>query len=118
MEVNEKLAIGREHAGFVVRNGTFGTKFLDDLLGLGLGDTTVLRDYLAEDSVDFSCHVCGITAHVKVGFLKKKLIDFFGVLLESVLDINLLWSFSRKCGDEGEFISQSFLVLLQKRSVS
>lgn len=93
------VLIGRSHA-------------LHDLLSLRLGNTSLLSHDLAQNSVDFAGHVGCVTTDVEVGFLQEQLVDFFGVLLQSVLNIYLLGTFAGEGGDEGKFVAEGFFVFL------
>jgi len=84
----------------------------DNLLRLRLGDAALLSHDLGQHGVDFPRHVRCVAADVEIGFLLEELVDFFGVLLEAVLHVNLVRAFAGEGGDEGEFIAEGFFVLL------
>jgi hypothetical protein len=90
---------------------------LHNFLRLRLRDSPLLSHNLRKHRVHLSCHVRSITTHVEIGFLEEQLIDFFGVLLESVLDVDFLGAFAREGGDEGEFVAEGFFVGLFKVSL-
>jgi hypothetical protein len=89
-----------------------GPHTLDNFLCLRLWNSALLSHDLRQHGVDFSCHVRGVTAHVEVSFLLEQLVDFFGVLLEPVLDVDFARSFTGEGGDEGEFVAEDFFVFL------
>lgn len=85
---------------------------LDNLLTLGLRHATLLGNNLSEERVDFTCHVGGITADVKVGLLLKQLVDLLGPLLKAMLDVNLLRAVTGEGCDQLELVAQNVLEVL------
>lgn len=70
---------------------------------------------MTDDGIDFTGHVCRVAADVEVCFLQKKFVDFIGVLLQAVLYVNLLRSFTGKSSDEFEAVAKvCFVLLLEK----
>ena len=83
-----------------------------DLLTLLLRYAALLGHYLAEDVADLPCHVSGVTADVEVRLLLQQLVDLIRALGETVLDVDLLGSVSRKGGDDLEGVAEVFAPLL------
>lgn len=71
-----------------------GTHRLDDLLALGLGDASLLRNDLTKDGVDLTSHVRCVTADVKVRLLQQQVVDLGCTLPETVLYVDLVWTLS------------------------
>jgi hypothetical protein len=67
---------------------------LHNLFRLGFRYAPLLRDYLGEECVDFSCHVSSVTADIEVRLLLKELVELFREFFNLVLNVNLLWTFS------------------------
>ena len=95
---------------------------LDGLLALLLRYTTLFGDDLGEDVIDFACHVGSITTDVEVCLLLEELVDFFCSLLQSVLDVDFLWSVTGEGGDDLEVIAEVLLeclrIFISQRSIS
>lgn len=85
---------------------------LDNLLRLRLGDAALLSHDLRQHGVDFPRHVRCVTTDVEIGFLLEELVNFFGVFLEAVLDVDFVGAFAGEGGDEGEFVAEGVFVLL------
>lgn len=85
---------------------------LDHLVGPLGGETTLLGDDLAEDEVDFTGHVGGITADVEVGLLLEEAAHQVGVLTQTVLDVHLLGGFTGEGSNDLELVSKLLLVSL------
>lgn len=90
---------------------------LDDFLGLGLRNATLLRYYLSQDRVDLASHVGRITADVDVSLLGQELVDLLSPLLQAVLDVDFFGTLSRKSGDKLELVAKNLLVFLNKIKV-
>jgi len=74
----------------------------------------MLGNDATHDRVDLTGHVGSITADVKVSLLLKQSVDLCCVLLEPVLDVNLLITFTRECSNELEVVAKILLVLLRR----
>lgn len=73
-----------------------------------------MRDDLAKHKVDFTRHVGGVTADVKVSLLLQEAAHQIGVFTQSVLNIHLLGSFTRKRSNDLKLVPKLFLVGLLK----
>lgn len=82
-----------------------GSHVLDNLLTLGFRNAPLFGNNLAQNCVDFSSHIGCISTDINVCFLLKEFVDFLGPFFKTVLNINLLAPFSRKCGDQFEFVT-------------
>jgi hypothetical protein len=71
-----------------------GSHVLDDLFGLCFCDTAVFGQDLSQNGVDFTSHVGGVATDVEVGLLLNEFVNLLAALLETVLDVNLLGTFS------------------------
>lgn len=71
-----------------------GPHVLDNLLGLLFSDAAVLGQDLAQDGIDFACHVGSVAADIEVSLLLQKFVDLLAPVLETVLDVDLLGTFS------------------------
>jgi hypothetical protein len=91
---------------------TSRTHSLDNLLALRLRHTPLLRDNLRQHNIDLPCHVRCITADVEVCLLLQELVNFLGVFLEAVLDVDFAWSFAGESGDELKFVAEGVLIFL------
>lgn len=89
---------------------------LDHLLALLRGHAPLLGDDVAEHQVDFAGHVGRVTADVEVGLLLEQLADKLGVLLQTVLDVDLLGPLAREGGDDLQRVTKLILVGLKERS--
>lgn len=85
---------------------------LDNLLGLGLGNASLLGNDVAQDGVNLARHVGGVTADVEIGLLLKELVDLLSSFLETVLDVDLLGTIAGEGGDELEVIAEDLLGFL------
>ena len=72
----------------------------------------MLRHDFPEDGVYFSSHIGGVTADVEVSLLQEELVDFFGVLLQSVLDVDFVGALAGEGCDKGEFVAKDLFVFL------
>lgn len=88
---------------------------LDNLFSFLLVDASLFGNDLAQNLIDLSSHMSGITANVEVGLLLEKLIDQFSILFDLVLHVDLLCLFSREGVEDGEFVAKGFLVFLSIR---
>lgn len=91
---------------------TSRTHSLDNLLTLRLWYTPLLSNNLRQHDIDLSCHVRRITTDVEVCLLLQELVDFLGVFLEAVLDVDFAWPIAREGSDELEFVAEGILVFL------
>lgn len=87
---------------------------LDNFLRLGLWDAPFPSNDLDQDSVDLARHMGSVATDIEVRLLFQKLVDLFGALLQSVLDIDLLGIFARECRHELKFVAQILLGFLQR----
>jgi hypothetical protein len=83
---------------------------LDNFLCLRLRDSPLLSHNLCKNRIHLPRHVRRITTDVEIGFLQEQLVDFFGVLLKPVLDVDFLGAFAGEGGNEGEFVAEGFFV--------
>lgn len=88
----------------------------DHLLALRRGHTPLLGDDMTEHQVDLSGHVGRITANVEVGLLLEQVADKLGVLLQTMLDINLFGALAREGGDDFQRVTELILIGLEKQS--
>jgi len=77
----------------------------DQLVSLLLRQSPLGRQDLAERRVDLSRHVSGVTADVEERALLDEIIDLLGMLAQSVLDVNLLWSIAGEGSDQLEGVT-------------
>lgn len=87
---------------------------LDHLLALFGGEATLFSNDVAKGQVDLAGHVSGITTDVEVGLLLQQVANQLGVLLQTVLDVDLLGTLTREGGDNLEGITHLFLVGLKE----
>jgi hypothetical protein len=73
---------------------------------------------LGEEAVDLACHVGGISADVEEGTLFEQLVDFGGILLKLVLDVDLLRTIARECDVNVELVAEIGFVLLQGKKLA
>lgn len=85
---------------------------LHNLLSLCFGYATLLSQDLHEGGVYLARHVSGVATDVEIGFLRQEVVNFYGLLLETVLNIDLLWSFPGECSDKLELVAENLLIFL------
>lgn len=88
---------------------------LDHFLALFSRHTTLLSDDVTENQVDLPGHVGGVTAHVEVCFLLQELADKWSILLEAMLNIYLLGTFTGESSDDLQRVTELLLVGLDER---
>jgi hypothetical protein len=88
---------------------------LNHLFTLGLGETSLLCDYLTEQCINFAGHVGCITTDVEICLLFEKLVDLGGLFLHLMLDVDLLWPVAGEGNVNLESIAEVFLVLLKTK---
>jgi hypothetical protein len=64
---------------------------------------------LTKHEVNLTSHVCSVTTDVEGRLLLEKIADKLCVFAKSMLNINLLRSFTRKCGDEFQVVAKLIL---------
>ena len=58
-------------------------------------------------------HIGRVATNVEVSFLEQKLVYFFTVLDDAVLNVDFVYLFARESGDEGEFGTECLFMLLE-----
>ena len=91
---------------------TTATHALDHLLSLRGIHSSFFGDDLSENIIDFSGHVSSITTDVEVGLLLEQVVDQFAILLDMMLHVNLLGTFSGECIEDDQFVAKSLLIFL------
>lgn len=88
---------------------------LDDFLALLQRQAALVGDDLPKHGRDLARHVRRVAADVKVGLLEEQVVDFLGVFLEPVLNVDLLRLFAGEGGDQLEGVAEGGFVSLRCR---
>jgi hypothetical protein len=85
---------------------------LDHILGLLLTNIPILGNNLHKLGVNFSRHMRSVAADVEICLLLQEIVDFLGMLLEAVLDIDFARAVAGEGRDELEFVAEGGAVFL------